>query len=149
MKNKNLQGSYTIEAALIIPIVLIVIIAVIYFSFYLHDSLVMKSSGYEFVLDTRNYQDKSEEELAQLSKELMDNKTIIAENIRTEVNLENDGMSIDYYGEFDFPFIGLKNILENSISRINRETKVSSVVKSEFIRMSKVAKDALNLEEEN
>lgn len=149
MKNKNLQGSYTLEAALIVPIVLIVIIASIYYSFYLHDSLVMKSCGYEFVLDTNNYLGKEEEELATLAKEIMESKTILAENIRTSIELENEGMSIEYCGEFSFPFVGLKNILDSSISIINRKTKVSSVVKSEFIRISKVAKDALNIEEEN
>lgn len=146
MKTISFRGSYTVEAALIIPIVMIIVITTIYYSFYLHDSLVMKTFSYSFVLDLNNYQNKSEAELAELAKKLMDEKTIICKNIEAKVKLYNDGMNISYEGEFSFPFIGMRNILKDSISEINRETKISSVLKSDFVRKSKVAKDALDLE---
>lgn len=146
MKYKSYRGSYSIEAALVIPIVLIVIITVIYYSFYLHDSLVMKSLGYSFALDNYNYQDFSEDELSSIAIGLMDSKTIIVEHISVKVKLNNDGMDISYQGEFSFPFLGLKKILKESVSEINRETQVGSVLKSDFLRKCKVAKDAINIE---
>lgn len=37
MKNKEFQGSYTVEASLIMPIILFIIITLMYMTFYLHD----------------------------------------------------------------------------------------------------------------
>lgn len=146
MRKKYLDGSYTIEAALIVPIVIFIIISIIYYSFYLHDSLVMKSCGYGFVLDYENYSGLGEEELSEKARNLLDERTILAQNISADVDLKNNGMEIYYSGSFSFPFIGLREILENNISDINRSTKVKSISKSDFIRGSKVAKDALDLE---
>lgn len=146
MFRRYLKGSYTIEATLIVPIVLLIIISIIYYSFYLHDSLIMKSCGYGFVLDNENYADISESELSEKARKLLDDRTILAQNISADVKLKNNGMEIYYSGNFSFPFIGLRKILENSISEINRSTKVKSISKSDFIRGSKVAKDLLELD---
>lgn len=146
MRKKYLEGSYTVEASLIVPIVIFIIFSIIYYSFYLHDSLVMKSCGYGIVLDNENYSGVGEYELSEKARELLDERTILAQDISADVKLKNNGMEIYYTGKFSFPFIGLREILEGSISNINRCTIVKSMSKSDFIRGSKVAKDALDLE---
>ena len=47
---KNLSASYTIEAALVFPLIMGVIVFLIYISFFLHDRAVMKSCAYQAAL---------------------------------------------------------------------------------------------------
>ena len=47
---KELKGSYTIEAALVFPFILGVMVFIIYMSFFLHDKAVMKCCAYQAAL---------------------------------------------------------------------------------------------------
>lgn len=46
----NLDGSYTVEAALIFPIVLYVILFLFYSAFYMNDRIVIQEAAYETAL---------------------------------------------------------------------------------------------------
>ncbi len=46
----RLKGSYTIEAALILPLIMTVIVFIIYMSFFLHDRAVMSACAYQAAL---------------------------------------------------------------------------------------------------
>ena len=41
-KSFKLEGTYTVEIAMILPIVLMVILAIVFFAFYLHDTCKMQ-----------------------------------------------------------------------------------------------------------
>ena len=47
---KHLKASCTIEAALIFPFIMGIIVFIIYISFFLHDRAVMKSCAYQAAL---------------------------------------------------------------------------------------------------
>ncbi len=53
---RNFKGSYTIEAALIMPIIFIVLAGIIYISFYLHDIVWIQGISYESSHDKRQSQ---------------------------------------------------------------------------------------------
>lgn len=51
IKNKQLKASFTIEASLVIPIIMFLIVITIYMGFYLHDISIIKACAYSAGLD--------------------------------------------------------------------------------------------------
>ena len=45
-KNKYKKGSYTVEAAFILPMILFSMIAVIYLSFFIHNKIILSKEAY-------------------------------------------------------------------------------------------------------
>ncbi|SHJ43545.1 TadE family protein [Parasporobacterium paucivorans] len=60
MKRMWLSGSYTIEAALVLPTVLLIVSALLYFGFFLHDRLGIQASLYTYALNLSMNPDTSE-----------------------------------------------------------------------------------------
>lgn len=52
---KKLRGEITVEAAIVIPILILVVISLIYFALYVHDILVLKSYAYSAGIENINY----------------------------------------------------------------------------------------------
>lgn len=52
---RNINASYTIEAALLLPTILFVLISLIYFSFYLHDRVRLESNVNRILLESRDF----------------------------------------------------------------------------------------------
>lgn len=51
MLNKEWKGSITVEAVFVVPIIIVVLISLIYMSFYMHDVCVIKSISDEILWD--------------------------------------------------------------------------------------------------
>lgn len=44
--NKKFKAEMTLEASIVVPIIIIIVLSLIYFAFYIHDVVVVKSSVY-------------------------------------------------------------------------------------------------------
>lgn len=53
MKNK-FSGQVTLETAIIMPIVMIIVVTFVYISFYIHDVVSIKSYGYSLAMEYRD-----------------------------------------------------------------------------------------------
>lgn len=55
MKKIKLKGSMTVEAAVLFPVILLVIVTLIYLTFYLHDSSKLQSKIHTMMLQSKSY----------------------------------------------------------------------------------------------
>ena len=105
MNKKNFKGSYTIEAALIMPMILSVLVLLIYWAFYLHDRAILSSAAYTAAL--RGSQMISGEnvvdEVNKCSKELIKNRLLITKSVEHKIEQKGDIIAVSYDGIISIP----------------------------------------------
>ena len=103
---KNLSASYTIEAALVFPLIMGVIVFLIYISFFLHDRAVMKSCAYQAALKAsliRTSSSDMEQEARKAANYNIDGLLLATEDLSTEVNVSGKEISVSYSGRLRIP----------------------------------------------
>ena len=103
---KDLKASYTIEAALIFPFIMGVIVFLIYISFYLHDRAVMKSCAYQAALKgslIRSSTSDMENEARKAAEYNIDGLLLATTDLNTEVKASGREVSVSYKGNLRIP----------------------------------------------
>ncbi len=86
-----LKGSFTIEAAVIVPLILTVFAVILHLLFYYHDKNILGSVAYETASYGAGRQTVSEQELEQKFEERMRSKLLLFREVQSEVTiLENE-----------------------------------------------------------
>lgn len=133
------KASYTIEAALIMPIIMFIIAAILFSCIYLRDMLTIKTSMYSFVLN--NSQNEIEELAEQLTKQLC-NDLVCTKILEMKIDNRDEEIKIDAVYKFGNPLKVIKDLLLINNNGIKVEKiNVSNLHKSDFIRKCKVAED--------
>lgn len=127
MFKKEKAAYMTVEASLVIPIILGGIIFVMYVGFYLYNAATIKQIAYIAALrgnqmknvssyEIENYVEKQIEEM--LSRQILSGKIM-----RKEVKVSRESINVKIYTEFKIPFTGLAG-MENILREIIREAEV-------------------------
>lgn len=138
------MGNYTIEAAIIMPIIFFIIIAILYSGFYFHDSISIQSSMHSYILE--NYQNENKNEVLNEFMKYMDSKLIITKINKLDYEADRDGITTHVIYNIDIPFTGLKVFLPNYFGEKEAEVEAENLNKSEFLRKYKVAADLKDME---
>lgn len=91
MRRKSLKGSITVEAAVIIPLILVILMGSIVTLFYYHDKNIIYAAAYETAvigsMDMREKNPVTEEELAAFCKDRLKKKCIwmTAQNVKVTI----------------------------------------------------------------
>ena len=86
-----LKGSFTIEAAVIVPLILTVIAVTLHLLFYYHDKNILASVAYETASYGAGRQTVSEQELEQRFEERIRSKLLLFQEVQSDVTiLENE-----------------------------------------------------------
>ena len=144
---KDLTGSYTIEAALIFPFVMGVIVFIIYMSFFLHDMAVMKSCAYQAALKgslIRTSISDMEEEAKKAAQYNIKDLLLATDDLKTEVSISGKDVRVSYSGGLRIPE-GLLFMKIAGIDRIEIKGEGTAHQKDaiEFIRQCRSAGNML------
>lgn len=100
---KELKAQFTVETVLVFPIVLIVILSVIYITFYVHDRTIIGACAYKTGLES-TFDGKK---LHSIAKENVNSlQTICIDNTGVFTN-ENDEQQVKYIGRIQAPFTAM------------------------------------------
>lgn len=109
-KEKNeettaLQGSFTVEAALLMAILLPVLVSVIYLSFCLHDRAVLQGISCEIGAMGSNLRQekKAEAMLNEKQRALTENRLLGTKNIVKSLSVSDNRVSVTFSGSYPFP----------------------------------------------
>lgn len=141
--NKRLKGSYTIEAALIFPFIMGVIVFIIYMSFFLHDRAVMKSCAYQAALKgslVRTSSSDMETEAKRSADYNISGLLLATEDVTSQVNVCGKEVTVSYTGSLRIPqgilFLNItgtdKILIEGSATAYQKDA-------IEFIRQCRAA----------
>ncbi|WP_099467359.1 TadE family protein [Konateibacter massiliensis] len=144
----ELKGSYTIEAALLMPLILGTLVALIFISFFLHDRAVIAEGTIilanrytnEKILSNAQIKQKLEEE----SQNVILNKVIATKGITTDIQVENKKITVTCSGKFQFPSMYLVSsvFLKNNYT-INAEKSMKRLEPVTFIRNCRILENLL------
>lgn len=143
LHRRNLcKGSFTVEAACVMSIVLLTVIGVIYLSFFVHNRAWLTAAACEASLSGSMeavYQDGQAQTAAEIRGEELGNVGFFgAENLRCHVNAGKKKVSVTYEADTIAGFGGFKWTLKTEGS-----SKVIQPVK--WIRRLKAAKEAIGI----
>ena len=103
---KGLKGSYTIEAALIFPFIMTVIVFLIYISLFLHDRAVMTSCAYQAALKAsliRTSPADMEKAAIKAAAYSIDGLLLATGDVKTDVQVSGKKVTISYSGTLKIP----------------------------------------------
>lgn len=164
MGKASVKGSYTIEAALILPGIFFVIIGLIYLGFYMHDKIrlqvitnetLIKGKAFirnEAILNSGSivYEDYYERGILYcLNNDLKDKEEKIKTYIRTRlergffitsikkinVTASQSELSVEIIAQMKFPFLGIQQFFLDSGTTVLVENKIQIQNTAEFIRI--------------
>lgn len=135
---KKEKGAYmTVEATMVIPIILGGIVLVIYVGFYLYNVATIKQTAYIVALRGSQMRTVSSFEIEKYVEkqvdEMMFQQIFFQENIKKEVKVSQGSINVKINADLKIPFAGFGNV-ENSLKKITWESGVKRINPMEIIR---------------
>ena len=144
MKDKNyLNGYFTIEAALILPLVMLFITTLIFLAFYSYDRCIMELSAYEAALSGTSNHIKDTKEAKKEAKEaaekLIEGKLFAISDVSCEADADATQIIVSYSGKINMPFISwLGKYISDTDFSINVSKKAKRSCQTKIIRNCRV-----------
>lgn len=119
---KSVRGSFTIEAAVIIPLILLVFVVSLNGLFYYHDRSVLAAAAYETVAVGSGRTEWEEEKLDTYFQNRIKGRTLLFSNVESEVKITEKQVKI-------FCYAG-KNGLSISVKRVMQRTEPENYIRN-------------------
>ena len=106
MKKKGFEGSYTVEASLLFPFILTVIIFIMYMAFFLHDRCVMNQSAYQAALRASRVKTGDNKVMGTAERaagELMEKTVLATTDVTHSVDISGSEIKVKYEGILKIP----------------------------------------------
>lgn len=87
---RNLRGSFTIEASLIIPLILFVFSVLLYTLFYFHDKNIVTAIAHETLAVGSGREEVDEEELERYFYQRMNDRLLLFAQVDYEVSIDEE-----------------------------------------------------------
>lgn len=95
---KTLKGSYTIEAAFIVPMILSLFVVLVYVLFYYHDKNIVAGAAYETLAMGTGRMEYDAEELSVFFQERIQGKLLLFGNIEDDIEIRKEEIRIQCEG---------------------------------------------------
>lgn len=103
-----LQGSYTIEASLLFPLFIFIIVLIVYLSFFLYDRVLFYNCAYlsAFRASSNNVEDNENayEVAKNTTNDLLENRMLAIQTFGDRVSVGNGKTVVEYQGDMPIPF---------------------------------------------
>lgn len=103
------EGYFTVEAALILPVVLLIFTTVLFLSFYIYDRCILEQSAYGAALrGSTNYYQRNEEAYMAAKRgaiSLTEGKLVAASSLENEVTVTERSVTVSYRCIVNMPFL--------------------------------------------
>ena len=124
---KKIQGSFTIEAAVIVPFILFIFGILLHILFYWHDKNVLMNIGYETAVLGSGRNQLESEELESYFLLRVRGKLLLLETVQCDVYMEDDEVTVICGGRKDFTSVKEKY----KMSRTEPEQYIRNIRKLE------------------
>ena len=121
---KRLRGSFTVEAAVIVPLTMFIVVTFIYMAFYLHDRVIMSCIGADYILENAADYSGSLADIEENTEEMLKSRLIIADKISVSVS-EDDGAALSSSAKIAMPFSFITDIMGSSAEDIESTVNIS------------------------
>lgn len=102
-RNCNFEGSFTLEAALLMPLILASILIVMYLSLFIHNQAALYSIAYEGALKASQLDENKQSEIYRIIDGLLENKLLGAGTIKKQVEIDGKSIGVFLSGSMSIP----------------------------------------------
>lgn len=102
---KGMRGSYTVEAALLMGILLPLLVAVIYMGFYLHDRAFLQGAAHEAAVYASLHADDKSADVAGAAQSLVGGRMLGTRGAAADLSADEKRVDVRYHGSFQAPGI--------------------------------------------
>ncbi|SDG35957.1 TadE/TadG family type IV pilus assembly protein [Marvinbryantia formatexigens] len=106
-KNHVLSGSYTIEASLLMGILLPLLVGIIYMGFFLHDRSFLQCAAHETAACASLHADDNSLDAQTAAQKLIAGRTLGTHDISASASEGTRQIAVTYKGTFSFPGLTL------------------------------------------
>lgn len=144
MLRKKLKASFTIEAGVVVPILMLIIVAMITIAFLLHDRVIMSTASTYEVMEHAGDFDAQEEVAIQNVRNVLDRKLITAENIMVSGESKSEGIRMNASGEADIPLSDVSRLVGEGREKLSVSINVTNLRGRKALIRYKTYMDALS-----
>lgn len=144
MKAKKVKAAFTIEAAVIVPIAMIVITALLFFTIYIHDKVIMGTVSTFTIMENAGKEEQDAETMRDSVEEMLAKRLIITKNISVDVKGDEDNCSIVSEGEYAVPLKVVRDVLGEDLSVEHASINVSNLNGRKTLLKYKAIKDGIS-----
>ena len=140
----RLKGSFTIEASVIVPMVMLIMLSLILLTFYIHDRALLTSASISAILE--NASERSDiGALKSEAEQRIHSQLIAAYDIYVSADSNDGSFSISASGDFDWKNSFVRAFLNNSPGSLDVRVNISNLGGREPLLQAKVLSDAARL----
>ncbi|MCQ2512447.1 MAG: hypothetical protein MJ092_03570 [Lachnospiraceae bacterium] len=103
MKKVKLKAAFTLEAAVVVPIVMVIIVSMLFIAFFVHDCVVMNTVSSYIVMENATRYSEQPEALSDEILQMLSKRMIIAKNIAAEVTGDEEQLSVKGSSDYFMP----------------------------------------------
>ena len=137
---RKIKGSFTVEAAVIVPISMGIIVTLICFGLYLHDAVIIETVGPAAVLEAAGRYSSTEQSVKSEVQEMLEKRLSSARGFSVDIKGEED-VRITIEAGFDRPLKGL--ISSPGLSGIKTDINLSNLNGRKQVLKYKMIKDGV------
>ena len=120
----RLRGSYTVEAALLMTVILPLLFGIIYLGFYLHNGAMMQNAAYELAV-LESLQGEEEEDFAEERKQALTGQAFFGlKNVQAEVKKGKKHITASLEGTFYIPGLVMRFWCQNRL-KLSADAKLA------------------------
>ena len=141
------RASYTIEASLLFPFILSVIVLIIYGSFFLHDRAVLDAAAFQAALRGSELTSEHADVLTRVretGEAALKDRLLATRNVDTDIRIEKNEISVRYTGEFVIPAgVVLTPGFKPGAIRVEAEGHSARLNPTGFVRECRIVENAV------
>lgn len=135
VRNRSYKGSYTVEAAMLMGIIITVMASLLIMCFYLHDRAVLQAMTCEIASAGNNFATEQEQQkiTAELKKILTKDRLMGSRNVSQKIDADNKKVYAGWQAEYPVPGLAAKFIIQNKLG-IHASWEAEKVQAADTIR---------------
>lgn len=126
-RNIAFSGSFTLEAAVIVPLVMVIMVAAVFLTFYVHDIVTMTAVSDYALLENAGNIRKNEQEITKGMTQLLSDRMIAATDISSSVSGSDNKAYATASAHINLPTAMLKTMLGEETENLNKEIDISNL----------------------
>ncbi|MCF0142180.1 MAG: pilus assembly protein [Parasporobacterium sp.] len=139
------QASFTIEAAVIVPLSLIIVMTVILLCFFIHDRVMLTAGMAEAVFTEASAEEPDLDNMIESAGSLITTKQIMASGTETNGSESLGSYTLEAESAFDWRFSLVRELFDNALGGMDAEVKISNLDGRDILLRYRLIRDGLDL----
>lgn len=127
MKKRTCKGSFTLEAAVIVPLAMALIAAILIFALAVHDGVIMNTVGVATIMENAGNFENDPEIIREDVLKMLQKRLVVAKNVSVEVEESKDQYTAISQSSFQIASGFIRYFTGEDLSQLNTRVCISNL----------------------